>query len=45
MVSFSVLFVWVQFLVVFWMASLTVKLKPAEAPEGLQYRLNNSSNL
>jgi len=35
MLAFSTLFVWAQFVVVFWMASLTVKPKPAEAPEGI----------
>ena len=35
MLTFNALFVWVQFVVVFWVGSLTAKKSPAQAPEGV----------
>jgi hypothetical protein len=35
MLTFNALFVWVQFVVVFWVGSLTAKKAPAQAPEGV----------
>jgi len=35
MLTFNALFVWVQFVVVFWVGSLTGKKKPAQVPEGV----------
>jgi cytochrome bd ubiquinol oxidase subunit I len=35
MLTFNTLFVWTQFVVVFWIASLTAKKVKAEAPEGV----------
>ncbi len=35
MLTFNALFVWVQFVVVFWVGSFTVKKSPAQAPEGV----------
>ena len=35
MLSFNALFVWVQFVVVFWVGSLTGKKTPETVPEGV----------
>ena len=35
MLTFNALFVWTQFVVVFWVGSLTAKKSPAKAPEGV----------
>jgi len=35
MLTFNALFVWVQFVIVFWVGSLTAKKAPAKAPEGV----------
>lgn len=35
MLTFNALFVWVQFVIVFWVGSLTGKKKPATVPEGV----------
>jgi cytochrome bd ubiquinol oxidase subunit I len=35
MLSFNALFVWVQFVIVFWVGSLTGKKTPAKVPEGV----------
>jgi len=35
MLTFNTLFVWTQFVIVFWLASLTAKKAKAEAPEGV----------
>ena len=35
MLTFNTLFVWTQFVVVFWVGSLTGKAEPAKAPVGV----------
>jgi hypothetical protein len=35
MLTFNALFVWTQFVVVFWVGSLTAKKSPAKAPDGV----------